>query len=170
MECSTNNKHGKRATHPQLTTELLSLEAFASLKSTRLTVATLVFDSATSPAQAGVRNGSASARQLLYKAGTVCIDLHVQPRPGSESIVVIGQLVDSSRPIQVMSGVPVSLIREGNALSSKQTNEFGEFDFGLDSPEELHLAFGLNDTTLVVPVPDTGSGHGATRLSRVQSN
>ena len=74
-------------------------------------------------------------------------------------MVLTGQLMDSMMPTHGISGVPVSLLCDGNTLSRKQTNDFGEFDFGFEAPHDVQLAFGLDNNcrTLVVPVPDTAA-------------
>jgi hypothetical protein len=121
----------------------------------RLDLATLQFDSAKQPRVAGVRGAHASARQLLYKSGTVCIDMRMQPTPGAESIVLIGQLLDSLNPGQGMGGVPVSLLSRGDTVLRKQTNEDGEFDFGLKPSSDMQLVFGIGESrTIVVAVPE----------------
>jgi hypothetical protein len=116
-------------------------------------VAKLVYDSSRALAR-GVRS-LACARQLLYTSGGVCIDLQVEPKLGSESVVVVGQLLDQLRPTQRVSNIPVSLFSHGNPVSSTKTNDFGEFDFAFDAPDDVHIAFGLEgEKTLVVPLPD----------------
>jgi hypothetical protein len=121
----------------------------------RLDLATLQFDSNREPLVAGVRSGHASARQLLYKSGTVCIDMRMQPTPGSESIVLVGQLLDSMNPGHGIGGIPVSLLSRGDMVSRKQTNQDGEFDFGLESHRDMQLVFGIGDSrTIVVAVPE----------------
>jgi hypothetical protein len=121
----------------------------------RLDLATLQFDSDLQPLVAGVRSGHASARQLLYKSGTVCIDMRMQPTPGSESIVLIGQLLDSMNPGHGISGIPVSLLSKGDMVSRKHTNQDGEFDFGLESNRDMQLVFGIGESrTIVVAVPE----------------
>jgi hypothetical protein len=129
----------------------------ALIKGGELSVATLVMDSLRQPVPAGVRGSFASVRQLLYRAGTVSIDLHISPKPGSESVVLVGQLVDSMQPTKALSDIPVDLLQSGNSVSSKRTNASGEFDFGLSASEDTHLAFGLDNRTLVVPIPDAES-------------
>jgi len=120
-----------------------------------LELARLVFDSAQQALAAGVRGGYASARQLLYKSGSVCIDMRMQPKPGSGSVLLIGQLLDSTRPTHGIGDVPVSLLSEGDALSHKKTNDVGEFDFGFEGLRHVQLVFGIGERrTLVVPVPD----------------
>jgi hypothetical protein len=121
--------------------------------------ATLLFDSAHAAVVEGFRATAASARQTLYKAGSVCIDMYIQPKSGSESMMVTGQLMDSLTPSHGMGGVLVSLMCDGNTVSRKKTNAFGEFDFGFEAPRDVQLAFGLdnNGRTVVVPVPDSAA-------------
>lgn len=120
-------------------------------------VAQLIFDSALKPLVKGVR-GSAAVRQMLYKSGSLFIDMQIQPTPGSDSRVLIGQLHDSSKPDHGIRGVPVSLLLEGGTVSRNETNEAGEFDFGIHALGKLHLVFSIGASrTLVVAVPDGDS-------------
>jgi hypothetical protein len=128
---------------------------FGLAKAGKLELATLVMDSMQPTPAYGIRGSFPAARQLLYRAGTVCIDLHIRPKPGSEEVVLVGQLMDSMKPAKCMSNVPVALLQHGNSVSSKKTNDLGEFDFGFETPEDVHLAFGLDNRTLVVPIPDS---------------
>ncbi|HUK26499.1 MAG TPA: hypothetical protein VLV49_18115 [Terriglobales bacterium] len=94
-------------------------------------------------------------RQLLYRSGPVCIDLHIQPRPGMVAAEVTGQLLDSRRPSHIMRDIPVSLLYDGGAVSHQTTNQVGEFDFRVDSPRHLQLVFGIGKRkSVVVTVPD----------------
>ena len=125
----------------------------------KLELATLQFDSNRQPLAAGVRSGHGSARQLLYKSGSICIDMRMQPTPGSESVVLMGQLLDSLNPGQGIGGIPVSLLSMGDTVSRKQTNLDGEFDFGLESGHDMQLVFGIGASrTIVVAVPEGAAG------------
>lgn len=120
-------------------------------------MASLVFDSSSLPAPDGIRGASPSARQLLYRSGSVCIDISLQPKPGTDSVVLIGQLLDSASPNRGMSDVAVSLVSEGDTVACKKTNNFGEFDFGFETLHRSQLIIGIGGfKTIVVPVPDTG--------------
>src|ERR1700733_5925854 len=120
-------------------------------------VAQMIFDSAVQPLVKGVR-GSAAVRQMLYKSGSLFIDMQIQPTPGSDSRVLIGQLHDSAKPNHGIRGVPVSLLLEGGTVSRNETNEAGEFDFGIHALGKLHLLFGIDENrTLLVAVPDGDS-------------
>jgi hypothetical protein len=121
-------------------------------------LAKLIFDSALQPLALGVRSSASVVRQLLYRSGTMCIDMRMQPKPGSQAMVLIGQLMDSASPDHGLSGIPVSLLCKGDTLSQSKTNAVGEFDFGLTAADHLQLVFGLGDSRkIVVPVPDTES-------------
>lgn len=132
-----------------------TLRNVISFPSGKLDLATLQFDSDLQPLAAGIRSGSGSARQLLYKSGSVCIDMRMEPTPGSESMVLVGQLLDSMNPGHGLGGVPVSLLSKGDTVSRKRTNEAGEFDFGLKLGRDMQLVFGIESSrTIVVAVPE----------------
>jgi hypothetical protein len=132
-----------------------SLRNVVSFPSGRLDLATLQFDSERQPLTVGVRGCQATARQLLYKSGSFCIDMRMEPTPGSQSIVLVGQLLDSMNPGHGIGGVSVSLLSKGDTLSRKQTNEAGEFDFGLEIGRDMQLVFGMGESrTIVVAVPE----------------
>jgi|ERR1700722_1062354 hypothetical protein len=134
------------------------LRKVVEFPSGKLDLATLQFDSKTQPMAAGIRSGHAPARQLLYRSGTMCIDMRMQPKPGSESILLIGQLLDTINPGHGMGGIAVSLLSKGDPVLRKHTNPDGEFDFGLESSRDVQLVFGIDDTrTIVVAVPEGGN-------------
>jgi hypothetical protein len=87
----------------------------------------------------------------------MCVDMRMDPEPGTDFMVLIGQLLDSSEPPYGMRSVPVSLRSDGDTLFHKETNDVGEFDFGFGA-EVLHhaeLVFGIGrQKMLVVPVPE----------------
>jgi len=135
-----------------------AMRGLLSARTEKFELATLVFDSSKVALAAGVRGGYASARQLLYKSGSVCIDMHMQPKPGSESVVLMGQLLDSTRPAHGIGDVPVSLLCEGDTLSRKTTNQVGEFEFGFGAVRDVQLVFGIGESRLlVVPVPNANN-------------
>ena len=121
-------------------------------------IAELVFDSAEVPTATGVRGGYLPARQLLYKSGSVCIDMRMQPELGSQEMVLTGQILDSEKPGYGLDGVPVSLLCADRAVENKKTNSAGEFYFGFRSIHHAQLVFGMGShKTLVVPVPDAAT-------------
>ncbi|HEY1660642.1 MAG TPA: hypothetical protein VGG14_19985 [Candidatus Sulfotelmatobacter sp.] len=149
MEPSDSSVHAVKSS--------FALRKVVPFPSGKLDLARLEFDSNREPIAVGMRSSQATARQLLYKSGSMCIDMRMEPTPGSESVVLMGQLLDSLDPGHGIGGVPVSVLSRGNTLSSKQTNEAGEFDFGLElSGADTQLVFGIGNTrTIVVSVPNT---------------
>lgn len=133
-----------------------ALRQLMSARTEKFELAMLIFDSSQiKTVAAGVRGSHASARQLLYKSGSVCIDMRMQPKPGSDSVVLMGQLLDSSRPAHGIGDVQVSLLCEGDTLSRKTTNQVGEFEFGFGAVRDVQLVFGIGESRLlVVPVPN----------------
>ena len=128
----------------------------------KLDFATLLFDSALQPVPAGVRGTASVVRQLLYRSGSVCIDMRMQPKAGSESMVLMGQLLDSAKPDHGIGGILVSLLRRGDPLSRSRTNHVGEFDFNFTSEDNLQLLFGIGGSRdVVVPVPNSENMRGS---------
>jgi hypothetical protein len=121
-------------------------------------IAQLTFDSFQQFGLAGIRGASSSVpRQLLYKCGTLCIDMRLEPKPGSSHIVLVGQLVDAHKPLKGFEDVSVSLLSHGDKLSETTTNQFGEFHFAFESVKHMQLFFGIEQSSVVVPLPDSES-------------
>lgn len=92
-------------------------------------------------------------RQLLFKCGTFCVDVRLEPKPGSNYVVLVGQVIDSKKPLKGFDHVPVSLLSHGDKVSETTTNQFGEFHFGFQSVQHMQLFFGMQQKALVVPLP-----------------
>jgi hypothetical protein len=117
-------------------------------------IAVLLFDTLTNPAAAGIRSSHVASRQLLYKFGTLCVDMQMQSKPGSEQVMLVGQILDMNEPTQGMARVHVCLLSKGSLISRVRTNDSGEFDFGMRGLEGGQLVFDIaHEKSLVVPVP-----------------
>jgi len=92
-------------------------------------------------------------RQLLFKCGTFCVDVRLEPKPGSNYVVLVGQVIDAKKPLKGFDHVPVSLLSHGDKVSETTTNQFGEFHFGFQSVQHMQLFFGMQQKALVVPRP-----------------
>ena len=117
-------------------------------------VAQLAFDSRLQPLRGDVRGGAVGPRQLVYRCGDVCIDMRFEPRPGSNWVVLAGQVMDEKAPLESLSKIPVSLLSSGDTVSETITDEFGEFHLGFTSMRHLQLFLGLERSAVVVPLPD----------------
>jgi len=119
-------------------------------------VAKLAFDSHARDGLAGTRGSSVGVpRQLLYKCGTFCIDIRLEPKPGSNYVVLVGQLIDAKEPLHGSNDISVSLFGSEDKVSETSTNKFGEFYFGFQSAKHMQLFFGMESQALVVPLPET---------------
>jgi hypothetical protein len=102
--------------------------------------AQLLFDSLRAPAPAGVRSSApAGPRQLLFGLGDHRIDLRMEPQFNSDKVAIIGQVLDSGNPDQVLSKVPVSLHLANKVIAASETNHFGEFQLECDLVGRLEL-------------------------------
>ncbi|HEU5231666.1 MAG TPA: zf-HC2 domain-containing protein [Terriglobales bacterium] len=105
----------------------------------------LLFDSLAQPVAAGARAASvASARQLLYRVGTVYVDMRVDSENNSERAALVGQMLDSAHPNHPVSGVPVVLLDGRKNVASTISNTNGEFhlEFALKSNLRLSVTVG----------------------------
>ena len=104
--------------------------------------ASLVFDSIAQPALAGVRSsGAATARQMVYEAEGMMVDLRFDQRPGSKSISLIGQVLDRQEARRSLAHAPVMLWTEkGLVLTETRTNGFGEFHLEFEVQDRMRLS------------------------------
>jgi hypothetical protein len=77
---------------------------------------------------------------MLYRADSYQLDLQIESKPGSNLLVITGQLMDVSTPDIVSRGVPVKLSNYGEGLVHAVTNEFGEFRCEIDNSGDLELS------------------------------
>ena len=100
----------------------------------------VLFDSFLQPEVAGARSRATGARQMLYRADSFQIDLQIEPKPGSNHMVVTGQLMDVSTPEIVSRGVQIKLSNFRENVIHTVTNEFGEFCCEMDNSGDLELS------------------------------
>jgi len=115
----------------------------------------LLFDSFGQPAMAGARASVASARQLLYRVGTVYVDMRVDSEVNSERAALVGQMLDSARPGHPVSGVPVVLLDGRKNVASAISNNNGEFQIEFLLKNNLRLSVTVGDGAPVY-LPITG--------------
>src|SRR3989442_12434052 len=109
-----------------------------------------------------------SARQMLYRADPYQLDLEIEATPGTNRLVVTGQLLDLSRPDVVGRDVPVMLSNRRGKVIHAVTNQFGEFRGEIQNSGDLDLAFpGPKEKQSPISVPDrVGRLHGGPPLQR----
>src|SRR5438093_663141 len=122
----------------------------------------LVFDSSLQPVTAGVR-GSISARQLLYEADELCIDLRLEPQreANRDRICLVGQVLDRASETRAAQGLKVRLLQGQQAVSDTTTNQHGEFQLEFDAGANMCLSIGHEqDRMVVLPIYNVHSGLG----------
>jgi hypothetical protein len=132
-------------------------------KHSRGFLAEVLFDSSRDPLPAGVRSAASTARQLLFGAGDLKIDLRIEPKEDSENVSVIGQILNSAEPGENYVAASIALLKAGKVVSVANTNRFGEFQLecGLASRLELRIRLSTGKETsisLVDPVPNADKG------------
>ena len=110
----------------------------------------LIFDSKHQGPIVGIRTISSPFRQLLFKAGDLCIDIQIQSRPGAEEATLMGQLLHCKKAPYVLRDVMVSIFRHGDLLDRQRTNDAGEFCFEVDEKQHLNLVFGIEQQSELI--------------------
>jgi hypothetical protein len=87
----------------------------------------VLFDSFLQPAVAGARSVVIGTRQMLYRADPYQIDIQIEPKPGTNRLVITGQLLDLSNPGVIGRDIQVTLSNNRGNTIVAATNQFGEF-------------------------------------------
>ncbi len=113
-------------------------------------IASLVFDSLAGPALAGARSVAAADRQLLYRANHYSIDLQLAAlaETGAE---LTGQILrEGEFKFESVSGLELTLVREGRKILSTMTNKFGEFSMATLEVGEYDLQIETDEISITV--------------------
>jgi hypothetical protein len=88
---------------------------------------------------------------MLYRADPYQIDIQIEPKPGSNRLVITGQLLDLSHPGVIGRDIQVTLSnRRGNTVLAA-TNQFGEFSGEIENSGDLELSVpGEGDQPIVI--------------------
>lgn len=118
-------------------------------------LARLVFDTFSQPLAAGVRGG-VTARQVLYEAGGIAVDLRLESQPGTDHVCAVGQIQDRSAHGFLRPHLPVALLApDGKNLMQVATNEFGEFQFEFGRHGVARVSIEIDPSrTIVIPLSD----------------
>jgi len=139
---------------PENLVRLATLEFTAKqMRAERCTNASLIFDSLSRPLLAGVRGGDAVARHLVYEAEGLTIDLRFDRGPQSGNISVIGQILDSWTPDDILTGGSVVVWTEnGHLVATTTANSYGEFQVEFDACNDLRLTVSAGGRNVRVPL------------------
>jgi hypothetical protein len=111
----------------------------------------VLFDSFLQPAVAGARSVVIGTRQMLYRADPYQIDIQIEPKPGSNRLVITGQLLDLSSPSVLGRDIQVTLSNHRGHSVIAATNQFGEFSGEVENSGDLELSIpGQGDDPIVI--------------------
>jgi CheY-like chemotaxis protein len=117
-------------------------------------VARLISDSFRDPLPAGVRGLHDQSRRLLYAAGSITVDLLIEPKAGSNRVALVGQILDSAKPDRRFDGVPVTLQGWKSSVARTTAEEFGEFHLDFNFESNISLEIRIADTNCItIPLP-----------------
>jgi DNA-binding NtrC family response regulator len=117
-------------------------------------VARVISDSLRDPLPAGVRGLQDRSRRLLYAAGSLRVDLLIEPDAGSHRLALAGQILDSAKPDRRFDGVPVTLKGWRGSVAQINAGEFGEFHLDFRFETNVSLEIKIAETNcLTVPLP-----------------
>jgi hypothetical protein len=100
----------------------------------------VLFDSFLQPALAGARSVVVGTRQMLYRADPFQVDIQIELRPGTNRLVITGQLLDLSHPGVTNGNIKVSLSNHRGNTVLATTNQFGEFSGEIENSGDLELS------------------------------
>ena len=116
-------------------------------------LAGLMFDSFAQPVAAGIRAAGVTARQVLYEAGGIAVDLRLESFPGSQQVSAVGQVQDRSSRAFLRPNLPVALLGPaGDELKRIRTNDFGEFHFEFARDRVARIAIEI-DASRIIQIP-----------------
>jgi len=117
-------------------------------------VARVISDSFRDPLPAGVRGSQDRSRRLLYAAGSLRVDLLIEPEAGSHRLALAGQILDSAKPDRRFDGVPVTLQGWKGPVAQVTAGEFGEFHLDFRFAANISLELKITETNCItVPLP-----------------
>lgn len=100
----------------------------------------VLFDSFQQPALAGARSVVIGTRQMLYRADPFQIDIQIEPKLGSNRLIITGQLLDLSHPGVIGRDIQVTLSNQCGNTVLAATNQFGEFSGEVENSGDLELS------------------------------
>lgn len=127
----------------------------------------LLFDSYEPAATDGIRNSVIAARQLLFRIGSVFVDLEVGRESDSNWASIVGQVLDSSHPGCPPAGVPIALLDHGRRVASTSSNDHGEFRLQFALKDNLKLSVELERHKPVqLPITPARQSRTSARIKR----
>lgn len=131
----------------------LEFSATQELQAEKWTLAGVLFDSLSQPLLAGVRSSAATARQVVYEAEGLTVDLRFDRVVPSGKVSAVGQILDSRIPRERVSGAPVVVWTEnGQLVATTTANSYGEFQLEFEAQDDLRLTARVGGRRVRMPL------------------
>jgi hypothetical protein len=118
-------------------------------RSGKVSFAELVFDSFAQPVAPGIRSTGSAARQLVFRKGSYSIDMRIESH--GDRLSITGQVLDAGQSNSGMRDISVRLLAYKQQTT---TSRYGEFQFDVESVEDLGLLFVLSEERdLMISIP-----------------
>jgi hypothetical protein len=101
--------------------------------------AELAFNSFQQPSLAFVRGPALSDRHLVYKAEPFIIDVTFSTDPARNSLLIIGQILNSQEPSQGTNEIHVLVLNGEELVAKSVATDNGEFEIRCDAHADLSL-------------------------------
>ncbi len=144
---------------PESAVRMVKLEFVTTNSQEQASVlANLLFDTFVQPLAAGIRSGAAVARQLVYEAEGLTVDLRLDSQSPSGKILVVGQVLDQRLPRVSPSGLCIALwTPKGQPILEVSPNESGEFHLEVNGQDDLRLLIEVaGRKTIRIPLANLG--------------
>jgi len=147
---------------PESAVRMVKLEFVTTNSQEQASVlANLLFDTFVQPLAAGIRSGAAVARQLVYEAEGLTVDLRLDSQSPSGKILVVGQVLDQRLPRVSPRGVSIALwTPKGQPFLEVSPNESGEFQLEVNAQDDLRLLIEVaGRKTIRIPLANLGQNN-----------
>jgi hypothetical protein len=124
-------------------------------------LASLLFDTFAQPLTAEIRSAAAVARQLVYEAEGLTVDLRLDSQPHSGKVLVVGQVLDKRHPRVSPSGVSIALwTQNGQPFLHVEPNQAGEFQLEFETQDDVRLLINVvGRKTIQIPLAHLATGN-----------
>jgi hypothetical protein len=131
----------------------LEFAAKHELQAEKWSLASVLFDSFSQPLLAGVRSSAAIARQVVYEAEGLTVDLRFDVVVPSGRVSAVGQILDRQTPRELLTGSPVVVWTEnGQLVATTTANAYGEFQLEFEAQDDLRLTARVGGRRVKLPL------------------
>jgi len=115
----------------------------------------VVFESFLQPVVEGARSAATDSRQMLYRADPFQIDVQIEAKPGTNDLMVTGQLLDLTNPGIAGQDINVTLSNLRGHVVHAVSNKNGEFACEIKNSGDLQITFaGGHGEPIVISLRD----------------